>query len=379
MPPKWSGVVLTTLSDFVYFPEDENWATWMTRVIAMTNFGGADFGEIHRIAKGLKSRDFEGWHNRWRNMAEYVEGIASKAEQENHKVTARKSYLRAFTYYRMSQLWLKEQYISLEMYDRMIHCFSKWATLSNPKVEKIEVPFEGITLSGWMLPPKAKSDEKSPVLFYCSPEAGACEGTIFTGPLEASERGLASVIVDCPGQGSTLRYKKVLGRPDYEKPFSAIVDYLETRSDLDAKRLGVFGSDMGAYFAVRAAAFDNRVKALGNITACYDVYQDIYAPGKETHREGLHAFLGTSDPIEAKNRLAPYTLKGIAERITCPSFVMHAEETVVYPVEPAYRLYREAKGPKELHIVKSGHTIMDRRMESISFAMDWIADILFSL
>jgi cephalosporin-C deacetylase-like acetyl esterase len=367
---------LTTLSEFVYFPDDENWATWMTRVIAMTNFGGSDFGEIHRTVKGLKSGDYEGWHNRWRNMGEYVFGLASNAEKLNHKVTARKSYLRAFTYYRMSQLWVTQEAISLQMYDKMSHCFSKWASLSNPKVEHIEVPFEGTKLSGWILPPKAKIGDKPPVLFYCSSEAGACEGTVFTGPLEASERGIASVIVDCPGQGSTLKYKKVLGRPDYEKPFGAIADYLETRVDLDSKRLGVFGSDMGAYFAVRAAAFDKRVKALGNITSCYDVYQDIYLPGKENHREGLHALLGTSDPAEVKSRLSPYTLKGIAEKVTCPLFIMHAEETVVYPVEPAYRVYREARGPKELHIVNAGHTIMDRRMEAISSSMDWIADHL---
>lgn len=312
-------------------------------------------------------------------MAEYVEGLARKAEKDNHNVTARKSYLRAFTYYRMSQHWVKQHSISLQMYDKMLDCYSRWAVLSIPKVERLEIPFEGTTLSGWLLPPKTKRAEKSPILFYCSPEAGACEGTIFTGPLEASERGIASVIVDCPGQGGTLRYKKVLGRPDYEKPFGAIVDYLETRSDVDAKRLGVFGSDMGGYFAVRAAAFDSRVKALGNITACYDVYEDLYSPDKETHREGLHAYLGTTDPGEVKRKLALYTLKGIAEKISCPLFVMHAEETVVYPVEPAYRLYREARGPKELHIVNSGHTIMDRRMEAISLAMDWIADRLFSV
>ncbi|MGI0081255.1 MAG: hypothetical protein ACRECH_16735, partial [Nitrososphaerales archaeon] len=126
-----------------------------------------------------------------------------------------------------------------------------------------------------------------------------------------------------------------------------------------------------------AAAFDKRVKALGNITACYDVYRDLYLNAKENHKAALHAYLGTSDPEEVKRKLSDYNLNGIAEKIVCPLLVMHAEETAVYPVEPAYRLYREARGPKELHIVNAGHTIMDRRMESISSAMDWLSNQLF--
>jgi len=371
---------MTTLSEFVYFADDDNWATWMTRVIAMINFGGCDFGEIHRTVKGLRTGDYEGWHNRWRGMAEYVEGLARNAEQDGHQITARKAYLRAYTYYRMSQIWFRNVHEAraLQMFDKMQECYSKWAELSVPPVERVEVPFEGTKMPGWLLPPKIKRGPKSPVLIYCGPEAMGCEGLIFTGPLEASERGVATLLVDGPGQGQTLRYRKIYGRPDFEKPFGAMVDYLERRSDIDATRLGVFGSDMGAYCAIRAAAFDKRVKAAGNITSCYDVYADLYEYGKENHREALEAYLGTSDPDEVRKRLEAYTLKGVAEKVTCPLFIMHAEETVVYPVEPAYRVYREAKGPKELHILNSGHTIMERRMEALSHAMDWLADQLFA-
>ncbi len=59
--------------------------------------------------------------------------------------------------------------------------------------------------------------------------------------------------------------------------------------------------------------------------------------------------------------------------------MMHSEETAVLPVEPAYRVFREVKETRELHIINAGHTIMDRRMEAISMAMDWIADRLFEL
>ena len=369
---------MTTLSEFVYFPDDENWATAMTRLIATNNFGACDFGEVHRAVKGLKTGDYEDWHNRWRNIAEYVEGLAKSAEQDTHLVTARKAYLRAFSYYRMSQIWFKDIFEAraLQMFDKMHECYAKWAALSLPRIERVEIPFEGITMPGWFLPPKTKVREKSPAFVYCGPEVSGCEGMIITGPLEAIERGIATLLVDAPGHGLTLRYKKILGRPDFEKPFGSMLDYLEKRPDVDGSRLGVFGSDMGGYFAIRAAAFDKRVIACGNISSCYDVYKDLYEYGKEGHRGGLEAYLGTHDPDEIRKKLSLYTLQGIAEKVTCPLFIMHAEETAVYPVEPAYRVFREAKGPKELHIMNAGHTIMERRMEAISQAMDWLADQL---
>ncbi len=35
----------------------------------------------------------------------------------------------------------------------------------------------------------------------------------------------------------------------------------------------------------------SRVRALGNITACYDVYKDLYLYGKENHKQALEAYL----------------------------------------------------------------------------------------
>lgn len=346
----------------------------------MTTFQLCDFGEIWRVFKGLETGDYEEWHNRWWNMAEYVEGLAKSDEQKGHLVSARKHYIRAYTYYRMCSLWLKfGEAREAHVFDKGLECYSKWAALSDPPVERVEIPFEGYTMQAWYMPPKVKRAAKSPAFIYFGAEAAGGEIMIVTGPPEACERGIGALLVDGPGQGTTLRHKKVYGRPDVEKPVAAMLDYLEKRPDVDPNRLGVFGSDMGGYTSVRAAAFDKRIKACGNITACYDLWTDLYEYGKENHRAALEAFLGTHDPDEVRKRLSAFTLKGVAEKVTCPVFISHAEETSVYPVEPAFRVYREVKGPKTLHILNTGHTTMERRAESVYEAMDWIVDQLFSV
>jgi len=57
-----------------------------------------------------------------------------------------------------------------------------------------------------------------------------------------------------------LRLREMYGGPDTEKAAAASVDYLETRSDVDSKRIGMMAVSLGGYYAPRAAAFEKRFK-----------------------------------------------------------------------------------------------------------------------
>lgn len=373
------GPTYTRLSDFPWFPDNPSFNISAARAHSMNNSGVTDVGEVVRVLTGLKSGDTEEWHNRWRNMADSVRNIAEQAESENHLVTARKAYLRAAGYYRFSTIFAsKGQTRSLAMYEKHIDCFGKFAALSDPVIERVQIPYDGITMAGWYMPPKKKTSARNPAYIYATGQGAGCEFAIQTSPTEAVERGMGVLFADTPGAGSTLTYHKRYGTPEYEKPFKALMDYLTSRPDVDPDRIGVAGSDFGAYNAVRAAAFDKRVKCCGVITACYDALEDLYDYGQEQHRPAFAAFLGEDpDNVDAiRDKLKSYTLKGVAEKLTVPLLILHAEETVNYPIEPAYRLLRDAKGPKELRVINSDHNTMARRMEVLSMLTDWFMDHL---
>src|SRR5258708_22943038 len=71
-------------------------------------------------------------------------------------------------------------------------------------------------------------------------------------------RGISVLCVDQPGSGEALRLKNLPGVYDSERWASRAVDYLETRSDVDKSRIGMFGLSLGGYFAPRAAAVSKR-------------------------------------------------------------------------------------------------------------------------
>ena len=70
-------------------------------------------------------------------------------------------------------------------------------------------------------------------------------------PSEAlHQMGLATMTIDMPGVGES----PVLGSdPKAERTFSAALDYLETRADVDGSRLGVMGGSFGGYWGAKVA------------------------------------------------------------------------------------------------------------------------------
>ena len=78
---------------------------------------------------------------------------------------------------------------------------------------------------------------------------------------EFVHRNISCLIMDTPCVGEPLRLRNIHSRPDYEVPTTAIIDYLETRPDVDASRIGIMGISLGGYYAPRAAAFEPRIKA----------------------------------------------------------------------------------------------------------------------
>ena len=65
---------------------------------------------------------------------------------------------------------------------------------------------------------------------------------------------------DGPGQGEA-EYDFAI-RGDYETAVDGGASIVvETRTDLDAARIGLWGVSLGGYYAPRAAAFEKRVKA----------------------------------------------------------------------------------------------------------------------
>ncbi len=377
-----------------YFPESYMWSHAVLLALGTIPWGGGEIGEIDLVGKRLRDKvgDNEAWYEEWHRMAEKVEMLAEKAAKAGHNVTARETYLRACNYYHLAERFLPPQdERKLSGYKRALACFAQTASRLIPPVERVEIPYERSALPAYFVPAEGARSLRAPVVIFFDGLDVTKEQLYLIGGRELVRRGLACLIVDGPGNGEALRMRGLHLRPDYERPASAAVDYLETRSDVDPERIGIMAVSLGGYYAPRAAAFEKRLKACVAWGAIYD-YHEIWQRRIEAGvRAGspvsaplfqIQWVLGVNSPEKALEKLRDFTLQEVAPRITCPFLVIHGEEDAQIPVADAYKLYEAVGSPyKQLKILTAAeggtaHCQLDNIHLAHYYIFDWLADTL---
>ena len=188
------------------------------------------------------------------------------------------------------------------------------------------------------------------------------------------DSGPATLSFDGLGQGEAEYDLSI--RPDCEAPVAAVFDYLESRDDIDAARMGLWDVSLGGYFAPRAAAYEKRARACIALSGPYDwgaIWDDL--PGLT--RAAFTARTHSADDGEARAVAEAMSLDGVAENITCPLFVVAGKLDELIPWRQAERLASEAAGPVELLVIEDGNHVANNRGYRYRVqSADWMADCL---
>jgi dienelactone hydrolase len=136
----------------------------------------------------------------------------------------------------------------MDTYQRPLRAFRKAIEETPLELERVEIESPDGILPGYLIP--AQGSGKRPIVIFHSGFDVVKELLYaFVGD-EFARRGISCLVIDTPGVGEPLRLRNVASRPDYEVPTKAIVDYLETRSDIDSARIGLLGISLGGYYAL---------------------------------------------------------------------------------------------------------------------------------
>ena len=140
----------------------------------------------------------------------------------------------------------------------------------------------GITLAADVYIPK---DAKAPLpaLAVSGPFGAVKEQSSGLYAQTMAERGFLTIAFDPSYTGESGGQPRYVNSPDINtEDFSAAVDYLSTRSDVDAQRIGIIGICGWGGFALNAAAIDPRIKA----TVASTMYDMSRATAKGYFDEG---------------------------------------------------------------------------------------------
>lgn len=363
-------------------PDARDFSTILVGLLSESTQGAADPNELLRIAGAIRSGNREDWTRSFLAMADRVFAVAEEAAQHSRSQTASESYLRAFTYYRVAELMRgPDDPQKLPLYHRAVGCFRRGLSLSSHRYEPAAIAYGGHRLEGYFFHPQRANAGRVPCVIFLSGADALPEQNFFRGVQWLTSRGLACLIFNGPGQGGTIRVLGVPTIPDYERPVAAAIDYLTARSDIDPDRIGLLGVSMAGYYAMRAAAFEPRLKAVVAWGAMYCVYDDLWRCYPPLRRQ-LVWITGARNELEAQDRLKAFTLEGILAGVRCPVLITHGVNDEMVPVASAHRTYAEiASADKTLRLYtpeESGdtHINIDNWSQAIPVMADWLSERL---
>lgn len=306
------------------------------------------------VAQRMKPFNLDSWIVEYLRVAERNEQIAEKAAHQGLKVTANEYYLRASNFYREAS-WpapVTEPRM-LPAYKKMRETFDKAWELVRPPFERVQINYEGKMLDAYFRKPNGPAGRKFATMIAFQGADTMAEATIQNAGAYLA-RGMAYLACDFPGQGGALRLKDLHLPPDTERISKAMIDYLQTRPDVDGSRIGMQAISMGGYGAPRCASGDPRLKAIMMSSGSFCLQQDIfdyYPPIQERVRW----IIGARDLADARKKLAEYTLEGRAKQIECPMLIGYSKDDRIMDPQGAFRLYQAAVNSKREMVEGTGH------------------------
>jgi esterase FrsA len=343
---------------------DEVKAEVLRRAGRINPLEGVRRDEAEQIVQSLTSLDRDEWAQAWCKvgLAHEARGDAC-AKQGAPGDELAEIYTLAFDYCRVGRYPVASTPGKQEAYRHSLRIFRKAAKHFDPPLTVVEVPFAGKTLIGYLQIPRGLT--RPPIVMQWGGVDGWKEDRQ-RQCVALHQAGLATLTLDMPGTGeSPVLYRD----PDAERSYSAWIDHVVGRADVDGSRIGVWGGSFGAYWAAQLAHVEaKRLKGAvfqgGNVH--YGFQRDWLVPafttGGATYLFGAASLLeargqamGTKTLEEFLQAAPALSLKdmGLLDKPSAPILGVNGKLDDQAPVADIY-LLMEHGSPKEARIYPDG-------------------------
>ncbi len=221
----------------------------VVRLARMEVTGPLDYSDLQRILRGVV--DHRTWYPAWRAEARTAEAEAERLAAEGRSVSAADLFHRASACYHWGQ-YLARLGSDEKAEGRLgrVRCYRRAAELMDAEIEPLSIPYADTELPGYLH--RAAGDGACVVMVN---GADSVKEEYHNWAREFVRRGLSVLTMDGPGQGEMVGVLPM--RPDrWEEPMSATIDALAASGKVDPNRIGLWGSSLGGFLVLRAAAFE---------------------------------------------------------------------------------------------------------------------------
>jgi len=321
---------------------------------------GLDPADVRDALQSIKTKDKDEWAAAFMGVADrYMSEAKSLEKSDPQKADA--DYIRAWRLYSFGRWPVPASPGKQRSYAQAIEAFLAHTRFWDPPLEVVHIPFENSEITGYLRLPK---NAKGPVPLVIAVNGLDSRKEDLAESFSAIlPYGVGFLAVDGPGTGQApIKVSETANRM-----LSRVIDYVQTRPEVDKNRIAIHGVSWGAYWATKLAILErDRLKGASAQSPPIDGFfqKDFLMNSLIGNREYLFdqvpALMSVLEGVHNVDEMAEFLPKmslvkqGLLGKPMAPMLVIAGVLDTQVPIADIYLLLSKGDTPKTAWINPQG-------------------------
>jgi len=323
---------------------------------------GLDPGDVKEAFENIRTSDKDEWAAGFMRVADRYFNEAKSLEKSD-PAKANADYIRAWRLYSFGRWPIPASPGKQRSYEKALEAFLAHARFFDPPLEVVHIFFEGKEIIGYLRLPK---NAKGPVPLVIAVNGLDSRKEDLTESFGAIlPFGIGYLAVDGPGTGQN----PIKVSETADRMLSRVIDYAQSRPEVDKNRIAMHGVSWGAYWATKMAILERaRLRGCSAQSPPVDKFfqKDFLMNSLLGNREYLFdqvpALMNILEGVHTLDEMAEFLPKislvkqGLLGKPMAPMLIIAGVLDTQVPIDDEYLLLSKGDVPKEAWInPRGGH------------------------
>ena len=321
---------------------------------------GLDPGDVKEAFTYIHTKDKDEWAAGFMRVAARYEQEAKSLEKSDPR-KADADYVRAWRLYSFGRWPVPSSPQKKRSYEKAMEMFLAHAKSFDPPLQVVRIPYEGAEIIGYLRLPKNANGPVPLVIAVNGLDSRKEDLAESFGAILPF--GVGFLAVDGPGTGQS----PVKVDEHSDRVLSRVLDYVQTRPEIDSLRVAIHGVSWGAYWATKLAIVERerlrgasaqsppvdeffqpeflRSSLLGNREYLFDQIPALMA---------IYRDVATLDQLEAMSQKMSLVKEGLLGKPMAPMLILAGVKDTQVPISDIWLLLSKGDTPKTAWINPQG-------------------------